>query len=732
MLAVAGTVCAGEAVTQEVVLGGVEVTAIKQDERVERLPVASTVVGRAEIERLNVVTVKNISEIAPNFYIPDYGSRVTSSIYVRGMGARIDQPVVGLNVDNVPYLNKDNYDFDLTDIERIEMLRGPQSTLYGRNTMGGLVNIYTISPMKWQGVRALAEYGTHNSLRASLGYYTLLSPKLGMSVSALYGRTDGWHRNSFNDSRCGAEQQGAARWRTVWRPRADLSIDNVAAMSISRQNGYPYRSVESGSINYNDTCFYRRTSVTDGLTVKWTRGSFSLSSITSFQWSDDNMTLDQDFLPEDYFTLTQKRREWAVTQDFVARGQAGVYNWLGGVFGFVKHDDMDAPVTFKSTGIDRLILSYPNAQLPAGMRLTWDGPELLLGSDFDNPVRGIAVYHQSGLDLGNLALTAGLRLDVEQNTLYYHSSCDASYTMNRVTGDKLIPMGSRPVAIDDHGRLRRTFVELLPKFTATYTFDTQHLANVYLSVGRGYKAGGFNTQMFSDVLQQQLMEQMGRPVSYDIDEITSYKPETSWNYEAGTHVSLLDGRLDLQGALFYIRCRDQQLTVFPDGTTTGRMMANAGKTRSYGVELEGHYNINDHWAASVSYGFTDARFVSYNNGIADFKDNYIPYSPKNTLFGGVTYRTSVNWGPVTGFTANVNCRGVGEIMWDEANTLSQPLYATLGASAGIIGSGWSLSLWGENLTDTQYDTFYFVSINNAFLQRGKPVRGGVTFRLNIN
>ena len=108
-------------------------------------PEASTVVGAGMIQRLNIVTMKEVSELAPNFYIPDYGSRMTSSIYVRGLGARIDQPVIGLNVDNVPFLNKDNYDFDLCDIERIEVLRGPQSTLYGRNTMGGLVNIYTFA-----------------------------------------------------------------------------------------------------------------------------------------------------------------------------------------------------------------------------------------------------------------------------------------------------------------------------------------------------------------------------------------------------------------------------------------------------------------------------------------------------------------------------------------------------------------------------------------------------------
>ena len=119
-------------------------------------PVSATMVGESEAQRLGIITMKGVSEIAPNFYIPDYGSRMTSSIYVRGIGARIDQPSVGLCVDNVPFLNKDNYDFDLVDIESIEVMRGPQSTLYGRNSMAGTVNVTTLSPLRRQGVRILA------------------------------------------------------------------------------------------------------------------------------------------------------------------------------------------------------------------------------------------------------------------------------------------------------------------------------------------------------------------------------------------------------------------------------------------------------------------------------------------------------------------------------------------------------------------------------------------------
>ncbi|MDE5752627.1 MAG: Plug domain-containing protein, partial [Duncaniella sp.] len=165
-------------------LSEVRVTAIKQSRSLLRQPVTVTTVRQPEIERLNVAGMKGLSEIAPNFYMPDYGSRMTASIYVRGIGARIDQPAVGLNVDNIPYLNKNSFDFDMADVARVEVLRGPQSTLYGRNTIAGLINVYTINPMTNQGVRISGTATTNGSYKSSIGIYHKLHPRLGMSITA--------------------------------------------------------------------------------------------------------------------------------------------------------------------------------------------------------------------------------------------------------------------------------------------------------------------------------------------------------------------------------------------------------------------------------------------------------------------------------------------------------------------------------------------------------------------
>ena len=116
--------------TTEVIDGvSVAIKMPKQHFGLKRQPLSSSVMGEAMLEREQIHSVKDLSAIMPNFYQPDYGSKMTSSIYVRGFGARIDQPVIGVTVDGVPYLNKNNYDFDMMDVVRVELLRGPQSTL---------------------------------------------------------------------------------------------------------------------------------------------------------------------------------------------------------------------------------------------------------------------------------------------------------------------------------------------------------------------------------------------------------------------------------------------------------------------------------------------------------------------------------------------------------------------------------------------------------------------------
>ncbi len=724
----------------------VAVTAVKHEQNLSKSAITSTVLDFKSIEQRGIGGIKDIITSAPNFYMPDYGSRMTSSIYVRGLGTRIDQPVVGMTVDNVPIADKNLYDTTLPDIERIEVLRGAQSTLYGRNTMCGVVNIYTISPLRYQGIKVRAEYGSRNSYKAGASAYFKHKAGMGSSVSAQFAHTDGYFRNQYNGSLLEKSNNADLRTKFQWRKNF-LSLDNTLAVSYLRQNGYPYSYVGAadtnkeqhsdliGKICYNDPASYNRFAVTEGLTARHDWERITLTSITAYQYLDDHMVMDQDFLPLSYFTLEQAKQQHDISEDIIIRSRTqSRYKWMAGVFAFYKHQAMQAPVTFLRDGIDNLILKNINEHSGYPGTYKWgrvdgsEGDSLLLGSDFITSTVGWALYHESTLEAGRWLFTLGIRLDSEYIAMRYHNFTDSYYTA--IPNDSSKSPAEVALKIDDRDRLKKNFMEVLPKFTATYSLNNHN--TLYLSLSKGYKAGGFNTQMFSEVLQRRIKDYMGLYQELDVLDIITYDPEKSWNGEIGGHFSTNDRRFRADFALFWIECIDQQLTVFPAGQTTGRMMTNAGSTRSFGVEASLNYNPIEGLNFGASYGYTNARFRKFIDGVNDYAGNTIPYAPQNTLQLQASYTLQLSSKQFKTLTFSLNGYGAGRIYWNESNSLSQPLYATLDGTVRLEGKRWAVDVWAKNITNSHYDLFYFESMGNRFLQRAKGATAGVRFVLEFN
>lgn len=732
--------------TRHIVVDDISIitSAPKQHFGLSKEPISSSVVNLEYLNREVVRSVKDLSALMPNFYQPDYGSRMTSSIYVRGFGARIDQPVMGMMVDGVSFMNKNNYDFDFCDIARVELLRGPQSTLYGRNTMGGQMNIYTLSPLHYEGVRGELEYGSGNSLRAKLNYYDKVSRKFAYSVGAYANRTDGFVDNAYDGSDVDWSKSGGARLRTIWQMGRGWSLDNAASFGYNNEGGYAYapynlqtQSVEA--VNYNSPSNYMRQSFSDGLVVSHSGEEYKFTATTSYQFMHDRMRMDQDFTPESIFTLKQEQKEHAITEDVVLRTNdySRRWQWVTGVYGFYKTIDMSAPVNMLEGGIDNLILG----NMPAMIKPFLTIDPFVLDSNFTLPTYGLALYHESSLRVGERwRFTAGLRLDYEASKMNYDNSSAVIYSFNMPSmgqGMPSININNREFKMPFKGEEKLDYFELLPKFAVNYTTS---VGDLYATATRGYKAGGFNTQIFSDILQNKLknglmadvMSQAGRPSTptepspYDAASVTTYKPEYSWNYELGGHLRFAEGRVNVDFAAFWIECRDQQLTVFPEGQTTGRMMSNAGKSRSRGVELSATWEVTDNLMFSANYGYTQAKFEEFNDGKNDYSGNYLPYAPQNTSSASVSYRIPLNCAVLDDITLNASWQGAGKIYWNEANTFKQDFYSLLNASVELRKGDYKLSLWGKNLTNADYYTFYFMSMGNSFMNVGKPCRWGAT------
>ncbi len=744
---------------------GVVVRQPKQHFGLKSQPISSSVVGASLIKQERVLSIKDLSAIVPNFYQPDYGSKMTSSIYVRGFGARIDQPIIGLTVDGVPFLNKNNYDFDMLDVARVELLRGPQSTLYGRNTMGGQMNVYTLSPMNYQGVRATAEYSSGNTFRAKASYYGRTNNgKFGFSVGGFYNRTDGFFTNAYNDSDVDWGESSGGRLRLVGDLGRGWELDNSASFSYDYEGGYAYALYDveqdiAGDVNYNSPSGYMRYAFSDGLVLSHAGEKVNFSATTTYQFMHDRMRMDNDLTPRSLFTLEQEQHEHAFTEDIVLRSndKSRRWQWLTGAYGFYKKIDMSAPVYMLEDGINDLILGNMPAQVKRFLAID----PFTISSNFDIPTYGLALYHESSLRAGERwRFTAGLRLDYESTKMTYDNMATVNYAFDMTSVNPRIPVLNRSVDVPFTGEEKLDYFELLPKFAINYTTG---VGDVYATVTRGYKAGGFNTQIFSDILQNKTktammadaMSQMqgmmggggmpggaggatgGRPstaaaeTTTDGASSTTYDPEYSWNYEIGSHLAFADGRLTVDLAAFWIECRDQQLTVFPDGLTTGRMMSNAGKSRSRGVELSAAWDVFkltslSHLRLTANYGYTHAEFVEFNDGVNDYSGNYLPYAPQHTLSLGASYNWWIGGSLLDEIVLSASWQGAGKIYWNEANTLTQNFYSLLNASVELRKGDFSLSLWGRNLTDTDYYTFYFKSMNNNFLNYGKPARLGVT------
>ena len=693
---------------------------------------STTTLRRADIENRHISSVKELSAIAPNFYQPDYGSRMTSSMYVRGFGSRIDQPVVGMNIDGIPVMNKNNYDFELFDIDRVQVMRGAHGLLYGRNTSGGAINLYTMSPLNFQGKRFTLEYGSANNVRVKASHYAAPSNRFGWAVSLLYNHSDGYFMNKELGKNCDGGDNGALRLRLQWLPGDNWSIDNTLAVGYTAEGGWAYRHYNPADkslapVAYNDECSYKRFNISEGLVVKRAFDWGAISSTTGYQYVDDRMRLDNDFLPLDYFSMGQYQKEHSLTQEFVVKADdLGAFNILGGLFAFFKHNNMSAPVHFKQYGIDNLILKNANEEwyysLDNGTReLSFKEDNFIIYDDFVVPAFGVAAFVQGGISLHGFDVKAGLRVDYEYSSMSYDSHSTVHYsTYKEVSGyDVMNTVFKGQKAVDA--------LVLLPSLSVSYGGDW---GNVYASARKGFKAGGFNTQLFSDILKQKMMNSfVGSDDDIDASS-TVYKPEINWTIELGTHLSpLASKKLDIMASLFYIDCRNQQLTTFPDGGT-GRMMSNAGRSFSAGAEFSARYALGD-ITFDAGFGYTHAKFIKYNRGDVDLSGKILPYAPRETYSLNVAYRLPVPRSFANFLVLNVGWNGVGRTYWNEENTLSQPFYSLLSASLAWEKGHWGVSLWGKNLLNEKYNTFYFRSIGNDFFAQGKPLHFGVSFHVNL-
>ncbi len=744
----------------------------KENNRLRQQPLSATSFSQGDMRNNSVTSVKSLSGLVPNLFIPDYGSKLTTSVYVRGIGSRINTPAVGLYVDNIPFIDKSAFDFNYSDIERIDVLRGPQGTLYGRNTMGGLIRVFTKSPFTYQGTDVSLGAATYNNYKASVTHYHRISDKFAFSAGAFYEHDGGFFENvARNNEKIDKGNEAGGRMRAIWLPKDNLKLDFTVNYEYLNQGGYPYQLTslsendiyyqdikgDLGKVAYNNECGYMRHLLNGGLNLEHQADNFILSSVTGFQYLKDEMNLDQDFTRKNVYTMSQRQNSKTLSEEIVLKSKPGRrWQWTTGVSGFYQWLDTEGPVTFHEDGISSLMEDNVNGifkkikeekPMMPDMSLDITDNNILIGGNFKSPMLSTGIYHQSTINdiiFEGLSFTAGLRMEYERYWLDYNSNANINFDFKI----SVMPMPFKDLKSSPNvnGNISHDYIQLLPKFALQYDFNKNN--NIYASVTKGYRSGGYNIQMFSEIVQGEMINgmiaaldekshgmvsQMGGDkiphYEYDIQETTMYKPEYSWNYEIGSHLTMFDGRLQADIASFYMDTHDQQISRFAE-SGLGRITVNAGKSRSVGGELALKAQITDAFSLNGNYGYTHATFTDYVvSDEVNYNGNYVPFVPKHTFNIGGQYIFRMKRGAwLDNIIVNANYKGAGRIYWTEQNNAYQDLYGTLNGRVSLNKGNGQIGLWINNALNTDYQAFYFESMDRGFAQMGRPMQIGVDFR----
>ena len=679
-------------------LGEVIVTAQKREENPQDLPLSISTISSQQVEEYRLWNIKQITGIVPNLYSANPGDNrnVTS---VRGIVSSSYDPAVATYVDGVNQFNLDTYIAQLEDIERIEVLRGPSGTLYGRNAMGGVINIITKQPGSVSDGFAEVSFGNFNQLRYSLGLRTpIIKNKLFFGASGLYTTQKGFYTNEFTQSSYDNQNSTMGNYYLKFLASHRLSLTLNLKHNENRNDGaFPLVMGLQDALdnpfvlNQNSKGPLVDNVFNTSLSLNYAGATFNFTSQTAYQtnYRYYKQPIDADFSPIDgYSIVNDYGKKWnnvkALTQEFrfsSPASSASALRWVGGTY-----------------------LFYQNSPTRQGTYFGNDGT--LVGAPFNNFTTintnelssyGVSIFGQGTYSIANnLDLIAGLRYDFE------HKKQNIRGEFQPDGGDLMVTRSDTSATAE--------FNAFSPKVGIQYHLNAQ--SNLYGTYSRGFRSGGIS-QLSSDPAEVPLR---------------SYEPEFSNTFEIGSKNTLFGNRARINLALFYTTVNDAQVPtlVLPDAVTVTQ---NAGELTSKGVELELGLNPLKGLELDYNFGYTDAKYTRLNlpsNGTAvDFADNRQIFTPDITSALALQYGYLVNKINNLKLIARGEWRYTGKQYFDLENQLQQSPDNLLNGRIGFSSSTVDFFIWGSNLSDEKYVDYAY---NFGAAHLGNPRTYGMTVR----
>ncbi|MBA6315768.1 TonB-dependent receptor [Cellulophaga baltica] len=680
---------------------GVVGRARKRTESIQSIPESVTALNSEGIEKNGINNVTNFAKLVPNLKLNSSQAAGINFLTIRGIPQirNADAPVAfvidGVTIPDPSLLNQ-----ELFDLALIEVVKGPQGALYGKNAIGGAINIYSKEPVNTNKNNLTLGYGNANALLTQfVSSGAIKKDKVFYRLSTQFKNFDGLLTNEYNNEKVDFSREFNVRGQIIARI-ADNFKASATLQFIDVSGGAAYYSVnptgnifvdgapggalspnpEDGNnvINHDEPGKSDINNAFGSLSLEYTPGKVKMQSITSYNYVDRSLSGDLDFIPFDDFTQGETAETKTFNQElrFNNIASEGKINWSAGGF----YQDIEKP--FFQDGLNR---DFDLNQLFYG-----------IAADVINTTKTYALFGFIDYKLTDkLTASAGFRYDNDTFEQEDHLSGDTFERSNNI---------------------------IQPKASISYQATENVL--VYTNYGRGYRTGGFNPAV---------TDRFNR----------DYEDELTDNFELGFKSSMWNNRFILNGSAFYTDFSNQQQYIF-DLDTFYPGNYNYDKSRIIGFEFDAKIRLSKFLDLLANYGFVDSEITEGGttggvDGTATdlnaFNGKKTPFVPQNNFNIGL--ESSFALTEKLNFDGTINLNSTGKTYWDENNSdaFTTNAYQLLDARASISFDNLKFTIWGNNILDKQYYTEYVPgSLFGGFDDfgwRGRPATYGASISINF-
>jgi len=715
---------AAEIEEEKLAIEVVTVTARHKVESLQSTPIAVSAFSADELQEKRINGLEDISGRVPGFQMNMYNS-AEPELFMRGIGSDIESAgaaaAIGMYIDGVYISRGTGAAMDLYDLQSVEVLRGPQGTLYGKNVVGGAINFITKRPVEGE---------MEGSVETTIGDYGLIETKgfitgsLTESVAgkiAVSGITrDGYGENTHTGNDADDIERISARGQLLYTVSSDLEIlftagtsstegtPRVKHIAYSAGRNAPFISDDPRKDLNSIDGYEDSDNSSASVQVDWDIGSIHLTSITAYRQNDyeifenaatglvDNTHQflncnwdwsDPTFIPCEGNTVgsdaelaaIQVDDEWLslkveessqISQEFRLAGiVSDKFNWLAGVF--YMEEDIE-----RNESVDYWF--HTGWGTSAGNKENGTS----LGNTTDNVTTSYAIFANFSYDLTDrLSVTAGLRWSRDEKDF---GGTAYGLRFDNFDGKHVDLEGNR---VDSYAfETGDAWEEWTPSINVDYQYNNDMF--FYGSISKGYKAGGFN----------------GEGMEKAEEALITFKPEIAWNYESGFKVQAMEDRLRVNGAVFYTDYTDIQSAVWVETgeNTPDNLTVVNGSGRAQGIELEVIALLSENLTLSGSYGYLDSEFT--DDLIVDdknLKGNKMRRTPENSLNVNATYEWQI--GDFADASFSVSYQYSDEFFFDNSNDPLTQVDSEYNVDAVFMlrsfDDTWVVQLWAKNITD---------------------------------